>query len=86
MLFEDIIFKIQSKPIPWMSADPNYKNWVMKAKLRRELATKLSIQGQFLYIQVGPKVSSLKLTLIGFFQNSSLQFPQKILIFQKKII
>ncbi len=58
--FEDII-KIQRKPIMWMSADPNYKNWVMKAKLWRELATKLGIQGQFLYIQVGPKVSSLEL-------------------------
>ncbi len=61
MSFEDIIIKIQNKPILWMPAHPNYKNWAMKAKLWRELATTLGIQGQFLYIQGGPKVSSLEL-------------------------
>ncbi len=57
MSFEDIIIKIQSKSILWVSVDPNYKNWVIKVKLWWELATKLGIQGQFLYIQGGPKVS-----------------------------
>ncbi len=62
MSFEDIIIKIQSKPIQPMSANLNYKNWVMMAKLWWELPTKLRIQGQFLYIQGGPKVSSLELS------------------------
>ncbi len=42
-----------------------YKNRVMKAKLWQELATKLGIQDQFLYIQGGPKVSSLELPGLG---------------------
>ncbi len=84
MSFEGII-KIQSKPILWTLAGPNYKNCVMKTKLWKELATKLGIQCQFLYIQSWPQVSSLKLTLIGVPLNSFLQFTQKILIFQKKL-
>ncbi len=82
--FEDIIIKIQSKPILWMSADPNFKNWVIKVKLYRESAKKLGIQGQFLYIQGGPKVCSLELTLIRFPQkffavsSENTDFPKKI--------
>ncbi len=50
MSFEDIIIEIQNKLVLWMSVDPNYNNGVMKAKLWRELTTKLGIQRQFLYM------------------------------------
>ena len=50
MSFEEIILKIQNKPVLWMSADPNYKNRLIKAKLWRELATKLGIEGKLLFI------------------------------------
>ncbi len=83
------IFVACSVYLKWiclLRAYPNYKNWVMEAKLWWEVTTKLSIQDQFLYIQSGPKINSLRQTLIGFSQNSFLQFPQKILIFWKNCL
>ncbi len=50
MSFEDII-KIQIKPILWVLANSNYKNWAMKAKLWRELATNVN----FYTYRVGQK-------------------------------
>ncbi|KAF5280206.1 hypothetical protein FQR65_LT15030 [Abscondita terminalis] len=46
MSFEEIISEIQAKPEMWLSSHSLYKNRIVKAKVLRELASKLKIEGK----------------------------------------